>query len=389
MSSERWRWLAIVFAATLISNYGAIAASTNGPFASWPPGESPQEIGKRVAERFVPRPHGNFGRTNPPTYITYPETCTWYGALTFAKAANDPDLTARLIKRFEPLFGEESKLVPKPNHVDLSVFGSVPLEIYIQNGDKKYLELGQKIADAQWATQEGDAYQRLSPAVKESVGRGLTWQTRFWIDDMFMITMVQVQAYRATHDKKYVDRAATEMVAYLDKLQQTNGLFFHAPDVPFFWGRGDGWVAAGMSELLRSLPADHPQRERIMAGYKKMMAALLRYQDEQGMWHQLIDHPEAWPETSCTAMFTFAMITGTKEGWLEEATYGLAARKGWLGLVKYINADGDVREVCEGSNKRNSLQYYLDRGRNVGDMHGQAPTLWCATALLRPAREAK
>ncbi len=50
-----------------------------------------------------------------------------------------------------------------------------------------------------------------------------------------------------------------EMVSYLDKLQQPNGLFYHAPDVPFFWGRGDGWVAAGMAEMLRDLPQDHPR----------------------------------------------------------------------------------------------------------------------------------
>ena len=52
----------------------------------------------------------------------------------------------------------------------------------------------------------------------------------------------------------YLDRDAKEMVAYLDKLQQPNGLFYHAPDVPFFWGRGDGWFAAGMAEMLRDLP---------------------------------------------------------------------------------------------------------------------------------------
>ena len=62
---------------------------------------------------------------------------------------------------------------------------------------------------------------------------------------MYMLTILQLQAYRATGDKKYLDRDANEMVAYLDKLQQPNGLFYHAPDVPFFWGRGDGWVAAG------------------------------------------------------------------------------------------------------------------------------------------------
>ena len=51
-------------------------------------------------------------------------------------------------------------------------------------------------------------------------------------------------------------------------LQKPNGLFYHAPDVPFFWGRGDGWMAVGMSELLRSLPKNNPNYERIMKGYK-------------------------------------------------------------------------------------------------------------------------
>jgi rhamnogalacturonyl hydrolase YesR len=349
-------------------------------FDSWPTGCSPQEIGKRVAERFVASPHPNFGRTNPPSLITYPETCAWYGSLTFAKLSGDKELTTKLIQRFEPLFGAESKLVPKPNNVDATVFGSVPLEIYIQTKEQKYLDLGKMFADKQWETPVGG---KLNSNVLAWVERGLSWHTRFWIDDMFMITMVQSQAYRATGDAKYIDRAALEMVAYLDELQQPNGFFYHAPDVPFFWGRGDGWMAAGMSELLRSLPENHPKRARIMEGYKKMMAALLKYQGDDGMWRQLIDHPESWPESSCTGMFTFAMITGVKNGWLDAQTYGPAARKGWLGLIKYLDANADIREVCEGTNKKNDLQYYLDRKRRVGDMHGQAPVLWCATALMR------
>ena len=114
-----------------------------------------------------------------------------------------------------------------------------------------------------------------------------------------------------------------------------------------------------------------------------MLASLLKHQDEKGMWRQLIDRPESWPETSCTGMFTFAMITGVKNGWLDEKSYGAAARKGWLGLITYLDRNADVREVCEGTNKKNDLQYYLDRKRNVGDFHGQAPILWCASALLR------
>ena len=349
-------------------------------FGPWPEGLSPQEIGARVAARYLASPYGNFGRSTPPKYITYPETCTWFGALTFARITGDGELQARLIRRFEPLLNERRDLIPVAEHVDYTVFAAVPLELFIQTKDQRYLDVGKTMADKQWGEPFGA---RANNQSWDYYKKGLTWQTRMWIDDMFMITAAQAQAYRATGERLYIERAAREMVVYLDSLQKPNGLFYHAPDVPFFWGRGNGWMAAGMSELLRSLPEDNPDRTRIVQGYNAMMAALLQYQDSNGMWHQLIDKPDAWPETSCTAMFTFAMITGVKNGWLDEQTFGPAARKGWLGLVGYLDENADVREVCEGTNKSNDLQYYLDRKRNVGDFHGQAPILWCATALLR------
>jgi len=101
------------------------------------------------------------------------------------------------------------------------------------------------------------------------------------------------------------------------------------------------------------------------------------------MWHQLIDDPASWPETSSTGMFAFAFISGVRNGWLDEKTYAPAARKAWLRLTTYLQPDGSIREVCAGTGARNDRQYYLDRPRIVGDFHGQAPILWCATALLR------
>lgn len=374
------------FFTTLIILVSAAAATAQSSvkkiFSNWPAGTSPQEIGKRVAEHFASSTHQNFGRSTPPARITYPEVCTWYGALVFARESKDNALAEALSKRFEPLFGEEAKRVPVPEHVDYTVFGAVPFELYIQTRQQKYLDMAKPFADKQWGTPQGT---HVAPNAQELMAKGYTWQTRMWIDDMFMITAVQVQAYRATGERKYIDRAAKEMVLYLDSLQRPNGLFYHAPDVPYFWGRGDGWVAVGMAEVLRSLPQNSEYRSRIMEGYKKMMASLLQYQSPDGMWRQLIDDPQAWPETSSTGMFAFAMITGVKNGWLDAITYGAAARKAWLALTTYIDANADVREVCEGTNKKNDRQYYLDRKRNVGDMHGQAPVLWCAAALLRPA----
>jgi rhamnogalacturonyl hydrolase YesR len=173
------------------------------------------------------------------------------------------------------------------------------------------------------------------------------------------------------------------MAAYLDRLQQPNGLFFHAPDSPYYWGRGNGWVAAGMTELLRSLPRNHPQHARIMKGYRQMMAALRAYQGNDGLWRQLIDRPEAWPETSGTGMFTFALVTGVANGWLDADDYGPVARKAWLGLVRHLDANANVTEVCVGTGKGDSVPYYLSRPRETGNLHGQAPILWSAAALLR------
>jgi unsaturated rhamnogalacturonyl hydrolase len=338
-------------------------AASQNYFVNWPAGMSPAEIGKRVASHFVTSPHQN------PHHIIYPEVCTWYGALTFAHLTKDQELLASVIKRFDPLLlPENAGMIVREPHVDFSVFGTVPLQIYIENREKKYLDIGIWFADRQWEHPRPD---------------GLTPETRFWIDDMYMETILQVQAFRATGDARYLDRAALEMVAYLDKLQMPNGLFYHEPEVKFYWGRGNGWVAAGMAELLSSLPQDHPRRARILEGYRKMMKALLEFQGADGMWRQLIDRPDSWPETSSTGMFTFAMITGVKRGWLDAATYGPAARKAWLALAGYIDQNADVTSVCEGTSKLDDLDYYLGRRRRTGDFHGQAPVLWAASALLR------
>lgn len=341
--------------------------------SDFPKGYTPEEVGKRLAYRFVDGKH----MLHAGKWISYPETFNWRGALKFGALTKDQDLAKLLLNKFEPLFSTERQLLPIMNHVDLNMFGSLPLEIYQITKDKRYLELGLPYADTQWIVPEN-----ANATQKSWAEKGYSWQTRLWIDDMYMIPIVQTQAYKVTGDEKYIDRTAKEMVLYLDSLQRPNGLFYHAPDVPFYWGRGNGWMAAGMTELLCYLPKNHKDRPRILQGYLKMMESLKNYQTTSGMWNQLIDDPNCWAETSGSAMFTYAFISGVKHGWLNKSEYGPAARKAWLALIPYINDKGAVTEVCVGTNKKNDKQYYYDRPRHVGDYHGQAAYLWCVNALL-------
>ena len=357
----------------LFFSFQSLLFAQKNVLSGFPKGYTPEEVGKRLAYRFVDGKH----MLHAGKWISYPETFNWSGAFKFAAITKDQKLVKLLQNKFEPLFSTEKALLPIMNHVDLNMFGSLPIEIYQITGEKRYLELGLPYADTQWVVPEN-----ANAAQKSWADKGYSWQTRLWIDDMYMITIVQTEAYKVTGDRKYIDRAAKEMVLYLDSLQRPNGLFYHAPDVPFYWGRGNGWMAAGMTELLSYLPKDHQDRPRILRGYQTMMKSLKAYQAPGGIWNQLIDDPNCWAETSGSAMFTYALISGVKHGWLNKKEYAPAARKAWMALIPYINNEGAVTEVCVGTNKKNDKQYYYDRPRNVGDYHGQAAYLWCTFALL-------
>ena len=333
----------------------------------------PAETGVLVTRRFLQTPHLFYDGT-----IHYAEVCAWLGALQFAASpAADPGLRQKLTGRFEPLFTGERAYLPPANHVDFNMFGSLPLELYRVTGEKRYKDMGMPYADSQWELPD-----TASAREKELFDQGYTWQTRMWLDDMYMISIVQSQAAAVSGERKYIERAAAEMVMYLDELQRPNGLFYHTPEAPFYWGRGNGWMAAGMSLLLDKLPGDSPCRSRIMAGYALMMENLKKHQGADGMWRQLLDDPHCWPETSCTGMFAYAMLTGVNRGWLPAAAYAGPAAKAWNALTAYIDSNGDVREVCAGTAAGTTAAWYYGRPRITGDYHGQAPVLWCVNAWL-------
>jgi unsaturated rhamnogalacturonyl hydrolase len=111
---------------------------------------------------------------------------------------------------------------------------------------------------------------------------------------------------------------------------------------------------------------------------------LLANQAEDGMWRQLVDHPESWKETSGTAMFGFAMARGVRLGILKDPAYARGYKRAWTALAGYVQPDGQIGDVCVGTNKADNAAYYLDRPRATGDLHGQAALLWFAAELAKP-----
>lgn len=335
--------------------------------SAWPASASPATVGKNLAENFLKRPF-DFEVNKKRKSLIYPEILAWKGTLIVATQTKDADLLKRATRKFDFFFTERGAACLSTNaHVDYRVTGVVPLEIYKTTPENRYKTLGLSFADRQW----------------EYPGtNGFTREARYWVDDMYMINALQVSAYRVSGNTRYLDRAAGLTADYLAKLQQENGLFIHAPFAPYYWSRGNGWFAAGMAELLCVLPKDHPNYAFIQERFTRMMDALVKCQSDNGLWRQLLDKPDYWEETSGTAMFTYAMTLGLKNGFLSGDAYAKAVRKAWLALASKVDAEGNVCNVCVGTNANPVEKTYLDRPRVTGDLHGQLAVLWCAGALL-------
>lgn len=300
----------------------------------------------------------------------YATICSYYGVLLFSAETGNTGLKNSVIAAYEPYY--TGAQTPPEGHVDDNVFGILPFELYYQTGDPNYLTVAQYLADKEFENPDEN---------------GLSPYSRFAVDDLYMIGSLQAQAYKSTGDPNYIDHAVTQLLGYMgevEQLQQSNGLFYHALDAPFFWGRGNGWAAAAMTEVLSKLPEDDPNRPTLLTKYQNMMAALVTYQDANGMWYQLLDmgdDPDNWLESSCSGMFVFALATGVEKGWLPEEPYKQAALDGWAALQTYVDEQGRVHEVCTGTWLGSTAQYYFDRPREIGNHHGQSAAIWAATAI--------
>lgn len=332
----------------------------------WNKTNSPEYIARIIINDLLSRYDFMYYDIEDVHSVHYAEAYTGYGALKIAGLLKDHELINKLKTRYKKVIDQNIKNTA--NHVDANVYGIIPLEIYIQTGDRLFYKQGIELADIQW---------------RDPLPNGMTRQTRYWVDDIYMISSLQVQAFNATKNPVYLERAALEINAYLEKLQQENGLFYHGENAKFFWSRGNGWVAAGLVELLAQLPKTNKFYKNIKTSFIKMMNALEKHQCDDGMWRQLIDNDKSWKESSGTGMFGYSMVTGVKKGILPEDKFMQTYQKAWIALTEYISNDGKINNVCSGTGQSNEIEYYLSRPNVTGDLHGQAPILWFAYALLK------
>ncbi|MBW6499851.1 MAG: glycoside hydrolase family 88 protein, partial [Bacteroidales bacterium] len=141
-----------------------------------------------------------------------------------------------------------------------------------------------------------------------------------------------------------------------------------------------------MSELLDVLPVSHPAREEILALFRDHARGLASYQGAQGFWHQLIDRPDSYYETSATAIFTYCISHGINKGWLDVKAYGPMAILGWNAVQTKVNEMGQVEGTCVGTGMAFDPAFYYNRPVNVAAAHGYGPVIMAGAEVIRLMR---
>ena len=198
-----------------------------------------------------------------------------------------------------------------------------------------------------------------------------------WLDDMFMgipalalhgdIDEAQRQ-FKLFHDKMWVE----------DKHLYRHGWVPSEHHPSFFWGRANGWALLTACELL-----DVKESAIIMTYFKEHLAGLLPLQHHDGAWHQLLDRPDTYLETSCTAIYCYCLAHAINQGWLDAETYGAQAILAWNYVNAHVNQQGQVEGTCVGTGLAFDPAFYAYRPVNNFAAHGYGPTLWAGAEIYQ------
>ena len=214
-----------------------------------------------------------------------------------------------------------------------------------------------------------------------------------WADDLYMSVPFLVRYSQFTGDQKYLDDAANQFFGFKKRLfMPEEKIMSHVYDFKYDsktnvpWGRGNGWVVFSMTELLEVLPEDHPKRNDLIEFLNTLCEGYLALQDDEGMWHQVLNDHESYPETSCTSMFIYAFSRGIRFGWLKNPEkYVKAIYKAWKGISKTsVDSNGNVYGVCRGSEFSFIADYYkYELGWNLNDTHGTGIVMLAGIEIIR------
>ena len=279
------------------------------------------------------------GRAKPHHPLEWTNGALYIGMVKWAAMADDEKYYNWLKD-----IGEKYKwkLYNRKYHADDHTAGQLYVELYRKYMDENMIKPMKKQFNLSF----------LHPAQTS-----LHWKTPYhqdrwnWCDALFMSPPVWAMLYNITGEEKYLDFMMAEYKATTNFLFDKKESLYYRDEgymgkldngTKIFWSRGNGWVFAGLTNIMNELNPLSKEYKYFLKIYKKMAVKLLKIQTPEGHWSMSLLGQDFYPtpETSGSSFYTYGLAWGINKGILDGETYTPAVKKGWNAKVGYVQKEG-------------------------------------------------
>ena len=247
-------------------------------------------------------------------------------------------------------------------NIDQVKTGSVLLFLYEQTGQEKYKKASQTIRS------QLDGHPRINLG---GFWHKQIYPWQMWLDGLYMGCPFYAQYSKMFNRPEDFDDIVKQFVLIDENLKDAeSGLYYHAWDESkqmfwadketglskCFWGRGLGWYAMAIVDVLDYIPKDHAGRDDLIKILSSLAETLTKYQDESGLWWQVMDQANRegnYLEGSASSMFVYSLAKALNMDYINEK-YQKTMQRGYQGILKHLiyeDARGQINllRICSGA----------------------------------------
>lgn len=181
-------------------------------------------------------------------------------------------------------------------------------------------------------------------------------EQELWDDTLMMSVMPMAALGRLEGKREYLEEAEYQLLLHIEHLADpVTGFWYHGYTFKekshfsgAFWGRGNAWATVVMPLLVDEIRPSEGVRRYVSAVMTRQAEALLRVQDESGLFHTLLDKEDSYLESSCTCGFGYGILKGISLGLLD-SKYKIIAERALPAVLSLISEDGIVAKCSAGT----------------------------------------
>ena len=289
----------------------------------------------------------------------------WSGGVAFYGVARAWEVTGRdaymdYLKQWVDAYVEEG--LPRFT-INAVAIGYALLALYTYTGEESYLELAKQ--EAEFLASDA---KRFGPGVLQHTvsEKDYNFDQQAWADTLFMAGLFLIKAGVALKNPAYLKDGMHQFYWHIEYLQnKENNLFYHAWDNAaqnnlsgVHWCRANGWAAITMAEAMHVTDAFDPVFVTISDALRDQLAAVVRLQAEDGLWHTVLDDPDSYTETSGSCALAVALMKFCLDG--GHNIYRKYIEKASEGIIERFASNGSVLGVSGGTAVMRDVQGYRD-----------------------------